>query len=65
MLQWCYLNARLDAAFAAQEEHASHALYDVWSMVLDKRRACMTARKDIRRIETDNKLASALGALVT
>ena len=33
MLQWCYLNAQLDHAFAVQEQHAAAAISAIWTLV--------------------------------
>ena len=33
MLQWCYVNARADATFAAQEAKASASIQSVWTLV--------------------------------
>jgi len=51
VLQWSFLNARMDSAFSAQEHVASAEIHRVWDCTAQIRRECHALAREVRAME--------------
>ncbi|KAF3446564.1 hypothetical protein FNV43_RR11744 [Rhamnella rubrinervis] len=60
LLQWRFINARADAALAAQRLNAERSLYNAWITTLKLRESVRARRTELQHMKQTLKLASIL-----